>query len=151
MARLRLSAAEAARVCQVTPRQLIYWTRKGLVRPATDSDRDYDVLALEKVIRIRQELEKGHSLEKAAQLAQREMSAISADVDRLAGLGAAELEEELGPPVAGPRQRARGPGAQSARPRDPPHHGGPRRREDRARRTAGARARRDRAPRDRHA
>lgn len=96
MARLRLSAAEAARVCQVTPRQLIYWTRKGLVRPATDSDRDYDVLALEKVIRIRQELEKGHSLEKAAQLAQREMTAISADVDRLAGLGAAELEEELG-------------------------------------------------------
>jgi DNA-binding transcriptional MerR regulator len=29
LARLRLSAAEAARVCNVTPRQLIYWTKKA--------------------------------------------------------------------------------------------------------------------------
>jgi len=38
ISRLRLSAAEAARVCAVTPRQLIYWTRKGLVRPAGDGE-----------------------------------------------------------------------------------------------------------------
>jgi len=42
ISRLRLSAAEAARVCRVTPRQLIYWTKKGLVRPSTDSEHDYD-------------------------------------------------------------------------------------------------------------
>src|SRR6266853_1071214 len=36
--RLRLSAAEAARVCNVTPRQLIYWTKKGLVKPSTNDD-----------------------------------------------------------------------------------------------------------------
>jgi hypothetical protein len=57
LARLRLSAAEAARVCNVTPRQLIYWTKKGLVKPSTDGDHDYDVFAMEKVIRIRQALE----------------------------------------------------------------------------------------------
>lgn len=95
IARLRLSAAEAARVCRVTPRQLIYWTKKGLVRPSADGDGDYDVLAMEKVIRIRQALEKGYSLEKAAQMVQREMTALSSEVERLNGLGADELEAEL--------------------------------------------------------
>src|SRR5213076_2133856 len=78
LARLRLSAAEAARVCNVTPRQLIYWTKKGLVKPSSNGDHDYDVFAMEKVIRIRQALEKGHSLEKAAQLVQREMGTLQA-------------------------------------------------------------------------
>src|SRR5256885_14279044 len=54
LGRLRLSAAEAARVCNVTPRQLIYWTKKGLVKPSVDGEHDYDVYAMEKVIRIRQ-------------------------------------------------------------------------------------------------
>src|SRR6266513_1132467 len=53
LARLRLSAAEAARVCNVTPRQLIYWTKKGLVKSSADGDHDYDVYAMEKVIRSR--------------------------------------------------------------------------------------------------
>src|SRR6266516_5223146 len=73
LSRLRLSAAEAARVCNVTPRQLIYWTKKGLVKPSTDGDHDYDVFAMEKVIRIRQALEKGQSLEKAAQVVARDL------------------------------------------------------------------------------
>ena len=95
ISRLRLSAAEAARVCQVTPRQLIYWTKKGLVRPSPESDHDYDILALEKVIRIRQALAKGHSLERAAAIVQREMDQLAGDADRLAGLGPEELEGEL--------------------------------------------------------
>ena len=95
VARLRLSAAEAARVCRVTPRQLIYWTRKGLVRPSSDSERDYDVFAMEKVIRIRQALEKGHSLEKAAAVVEREMKALAADIQRLEAMNADDLEEEL--------------------------------------------------------
>lgn len=95
ISRLRLSAAEAARVCQVTPRQLIYWTKKGLVRPSADGDHDYDVFAMEKVIRIRQALEKGYSLEKAAQIVQREMNTLAAEVERLGSLGADELEAEL--------------------------------------------------------
>lgn len=95
VARLRLSAAEAARVCRVTPRQLIYWTKKGLVRPSPESEHDYDVFAMEKVIRIRQALEKGHSLERAAQIVQREMDQLAADVDRLADLTPEETENEL--------------------------------------------------------
>lgn len=95
ISRLRLSAAEAARVCRVTPRQLIYWTKKGLVRPSTDGDHDYDVFAMEKVIRIRQALEKGYSLEKAAQIVQREMNGLAAEVERLGSMPADELEGEL--------------------------------------------------------
>ncbi len=95
ISRLRLSAAEAARVCKVTPRQLIYWTKKGLVRPSADGDHDYDVFAMEKVIRIRQALEKGYSLEKAAQIVQRELNSLAAEIERLGSLGAEELEVEL--------------------------------------------------------
>ncbi len=93
--RLRLSAAEAARVCNVTPRQLIYWTKKGLVKPSTNDDHDYDVFAMEKVIRIRQALEKGYSLEKAAQVVARALAALQAEVKRLEALANEDLEDEL--------------------------------------------------------
>ncbi len=93
--RLRLSAAEAARVCNVTPRQLIYWTKKGLVRPSGDDEHDYDVFAMEKVIRIRQALEKGYSLEKAAQIVQHDIERLSGEVSRLEGMDAEDLEAEL--------------------------------------------------------
>jgi DNA-binding transcriptional MerR regulator len=93
--RLRLSAAEAARVCNVTPRQLIYWTKKGLVKPSTNDDHDYDVFAMEKVIRIRQALEKGYSLEKAAQVVARDLGALQQEVKRLEALANEELEDEL--------------------------------------------------------
>jgi DNA-binding transcriptional MerR regulator len=93
--RLRLSAAEAARVCNVTPRQLIYWTKKGLVKPSTNDDHDYDVFAMEKVIRIRQALEKGYSLEKAAQVVARDLAALQTEVKRLEGLANEDLEDEL--------------------------------------------------------
>jgi len=95
LGRLRLSAAEAARVCNVTPRQLIYWTKKGLVKPSADGEHDYDVYAMEKVIRIRQALEKGHSLEKAAQVVQREMGALQAEARRLDEMAPDALEDEL--------------------------------------------------------
>ena len=93
--RLRLSAAEAARVCNVTPRQLIYWTKKGLVKPSTSDDHDYDVFAMEKVIRIRQALEKGYSLEKAAQVVARDLGALQSEVKRLESMAAEDLEDEL--------------------------------------------------------
>ena len=93
--RLRLSAAEAARVCNVTPRQLIYWTKKGLVKPSTNDDHDYDVFAMEKVIRIRQALEKGYSLEKAAQVVARDLGALQSEVKRLQSMAAEDLEDEL--------------------------------------------------------
>ncbi len=95
LSRLRLSAAEAARVCRVTPRQLIYWSKKGLVRPSPDSEHDYDVFAMEKVIRIRQALDKGHSLERAAQIVQRDMDQLTSDIARLERLAPEEMENEL--------------------------------------------------------
>ena len=93
--RLRLSAAEAARVCNVTPRQLIYWTKKGLVKSSPRDDHDYDVFAMEKVIRIRQALEKGYSLEKAAQVVARDLAVLQGEVKRIESLGSQDLEEEL--------------------------------------------------------
>ena len=93
--RLRLSAAEAARVCNVTPRQLIYWTKKGLVKPSTNDDHDYDVFAMEKVIRIRQALEKGYSLEKAAQVVARDLAGLQTEVKRLEAMANEDLEDEL--------------------------------------------------------
>jgi DNA-binding transcriptional MerR regulator len=95
LSRLRLSAAEAARVCNVTPRQLIYWTKKGLVKPSADGEHDYDVYAMEKVIRIRQALAKGYSLEKAAQLVQRDLNSLQSDANRLDDLPPEDLEGEL--------------------------------------------------------
>ncbi len=114
LSRLRLSAAEAARVCNVTPRQLIYWTKKGLVKPSVEGEHDYqkargsgasstdraepgsyDVYAMEKVIRIRQALAKGYSLEKAAQLVQRDIAALQSDAKRLDEMTPEELEAEL--------------------------------------------------------
>ena len=93
--RLRLSAAEAARVCNVTPRQLIYWTKKGIIKASPHDEHDYDIFAMEKVIRIRQALEKGYSLEKGAQLVEREMTAQRTELDRLSGVTAEDLEDEL--------------------------------------------------------
>src|SRR3982074_1080326 len=95
LSRLRLSAAEAARVCNVTPRQLIYWTKKGLVKPSADGEHDYDVYAMEKVIRIRQALEKGHSLEKAAQVGHGKRAAPQAEARRLDEMTPDTLEDEL--------------------------------------------------------
>src|SRR5258705_13244041 len=95
LSRLRLSAAEAARVCNVTPRQLIYCTKKGLVKPSADGEHDYDVYAMEKVIRIRQALAKGSSLEKAAQLVQRDLNSLQSDAKRLDDLPPEDLEGEL--------------------------------------------------------
>ena len=95
LSRLRLSAAEAARVCNVTPRQLIYWTKKGLVKASANGDHDYDVYAMERVIRIRQALAKGYSLEKSAQLVQRDLNNLQSDVKRLDDLPSEDLEDEL--------------------------------------------------------
>jgi DNA-binding transcriptional MerR regulator len=95
LSRLRLSAAEAARVCNVTPRQLIYWTKKGLVKASPEGEHDYDVYAMEKVIRIRQALAKGYSLEKAASLVQRDINGLQGEMKRLDDLGPEDLEDEL--------------------------------------------------------
>ena len=95
LGRLSLSAAEAARVSGITPRQLIYWTRKGFIRTTGPAERDYDVAALERAIHIRRALEAGHSLEVAARLVEREIALRDAELARLAVLDGDDLEVEL--------------------------------------------------------
>jgi DNA-binding transcriptional MerR regulator len=65
------------------------------VKPSTNGDHDYDVYAMEKVIRIRQALERGHSLEKAAQMVQRDMAGLQAEAKRLDEMSPDALEDEL--------------------------------------------------------
>jgi DNA-binding transcriptional MerR regulator len=50
---------------------------------------------MEKVIRIRQALAKGYSLEKAAQLVHRDLSSLQADMKRLDDMPSEDLEDEL--------------------------------------------------------
>lgn len=95
LGRLRLSAAEAARVCGVTPRQLIYWTKKGLIRPSRDGQDDYDIHALEKVIRVRRALGQGLSLERAGQHVEHELAQQAAELERLVAMDGETLEGEL--------------------------------------------------------
>ena len=50
MERLRLGIGQAAALCDVSIRQLSYWTDKGIITPVDEEkNRSYDYMALEKV------------------------------------------------------------------------------------------------------
>ena len=64
--RLRLGIGQAASLCDVSIRQLSYWTDKGIITPIDEEkNRSYDYAALEKVALIKQALDQGYSLEGA--------------------------------------------------------------------------------------
>ena len=66
MERLRLGIGQAAALCDVSIRQLSYWTDKGIITPVDEEkNRCYDFIALEKVALIKQALDQGYSLEGA--------------------------------------------------------------------------------------
>ena len=66
MERLRLGIGQAASLCDVSIRQLSYWTDKGIIIPVDEEkNRSYDFLSLEKVALIKQALDQGYSLEGA--------------------------------------------------------------------------------------
>ena len=66
MERLRLGIGQAASLCDVSIRQLSYWTDKGIITPIDEEkNRSYDFMALEKVALIKQALDQGYSLEGA--------------------------------------------------------------------------------------
>jgi DNA-binding transcriptional MerR regulator len=66
ISRLRLGIGQAASLCDVSIRQLSYWTDKGIITPVDeDKNRSYDYAALEKVALIKQALDQGYSLEGA--------------------------------------------------------------------------------------
>ncbi|HOF88684.1 MAG TPA: MerR family transcriptional regulator [Armatimonadota bacterium] len=66
VSRLRLGIGQAASLCNVSIRQLSYWTDKGIITPVDEEkNRCYDYAALEKVALIKQALDQGFSLEGA--------------------------------------------------------------------------------------
>jgi len=77
LGRLRLTTGRAARVCGVTRRQLCYWTDQGIIEavsPEGEADGDveegsqrvYDCAALRKVLLLKQSLERGWGVRRAA-------------------------------------------------------------------------------------
>jgi DNA-binding transcriptional MerR regulator len=95
---LKLTTGKAAEFCDISRRQLCYWTDKGIIETVEgdlDSDdgsedgtrRVYDFTALRKVLLIKQLLEQGRGLKRATRevesyLQQVEDEELEADADR---------------------------------------------------------------------
>lgn len=66
VSRLRLGIGQAAALCDVSIRQLSYWSDKGIIVPIEEEkNRSYDYNAIEKIALIKQALDLGFSLEGA--------------------------------------------------------------------------------------
>jgi DNA-binding transcriptional MerR regulator len=79
--RLVLSAGKAAELCGISRRQLCYWTDKGVVEAVGEDEasaaprRAYTLAALYRVTLIKREIDRGHSLHRAAQEVDRRLGA----------------------------------------------------------------------------
>ncbi|MHB1417704.1 MAG: MerR family transcriptional regulator, partial [Chloroflexota bacterium] len=62
-AKVDFSTEQVARMCGVSRRQLAYWAHKGII----PSEEGYPLAAVEKVLLIRKELDKGSTLRQAVQ------------------------------------------------------------------------------------
>lgn len=92
--RLRLGIGQAAALCDVSIRQLSYWTDKGIITPVDEEkNRSYDYMALEKVALIKQALDQGYSLEGAVAEADSFMKRRDLERQRLATMPDTELEQ----------------------------------------------------------
>lgn len=74
--RLNLSSGKAAELCQISRRQLTYWTEKGIISTITDNNApleeerySYDYTAIKRILRIKQHLRPGCGLMRAARIA----------------------------------------------------------------------------------
>ncbi|HOF89148.1 MAG TPA: MerR family transcriptional regulator [Armatimonadota bacterium] len=95
---LKLTTGKAAEFCDISRRQLCYWTDKGIIETLEGDGeleeqgedgarRVYDFTALRKVLLIKQLLEQGRGLKRATRevesyLQQREDEELEADADR---------------------------------------------------------------------
>jgi len=70
--RLELTKAQVARLTGLTRRQIIYWSSKGMI--GDPNRRTFDGPAIEKVVLIKEELQRGRSLQEAAREAERAIS-----------------------------------------------------------------------------
>ncbi len=92
--RLRLGIGQAAALCDVSIRQLSYWTDKGIITPVDeDKNRSYDYLALEKVALIKQALDQGYSLEGAVAEADAFLKRREVERQRIEAMPDSELEQ----------------------------------------------------------
>ncbi|MHB9024297.1 MAG: MerR family transcriptional regulator [Armatimonadota bacterium] len=93
---LQLTTGKAAEFCDISRRQLCYWTDKGIVETVEGNDesmseegarRVYDFSALKRVLLIKQLLEQGRGLKRATRevesyLQQQDDESLRADADR---------------------------------------------------------------------
>ncbi len=94
MERLRLGIGQAAALCDVSIRQLSYWTDKNIIQPVDDEkNRCYDYGALEKVALIKQALDQGYSLEGAVAEADAFIKRRDQERSRIEGMPDGELEQ----------------------------------------------------------
>lgn len=94
VSRLRLGIGQAAALCNVSIRQLSYWTDKGIITPVDEEkNRCYDYAALEKVALIKQALDQGFSLEGAVAEADAFMRRRDQERKRIDSMPDAELEQ----------------------------------------------------------
>jgi DNA-binding transcriptional MerR regulator len=92
--RLRLGIGQAASLCDVSIRQLSYWTDKGIITPVDEEkNRCYDYISLEKVALIKQALDQGYSLEGAVAEADGFLKRRDQERERVDGMPDAELEQ----------------------------------------------------------
>jgi len=92
--RLRLGIGQAAALCDVSIRQLSYWTDKGIITPVDEEkNRSYDYGALERVALIKQALDQGYSLEGASAEAENFIKRRDQERLRLMAMPDAELEQ----------------------------------------------------------
>lgn len=94
IARLRLGIGQAADLCDVSIRQLSYWTDKGIITPVDEEkNRSYDYAELEKVALIKQALDQGYSLEGAVAEAEAFVKRRDQERKRLETMPDAEIEQ----------------------------------------------------------
>jgi DNA-binding transcriptional MerR regulator len=94
VSRLRLGIGQAAALCNVSIRQLSYWTDKGIIVPIDEEkNRSYDYTALEKVALIKQALDQGFSLEGAVAEADSFMRRRDQERKRIETMPDTELEQ----------------------------------------------------------
>lgn len=92
--RLRLGIGQAAALCDVSIRQLSYWTDKGIIIPVDEEkNRCYDYGALERVALIKQALDQGYSLEGAAAEAENFLKRRDQERQRLEQMPDTDLEQ----------------------------------------------------------
>lgn len=94
MERLRLGIGQAAALCDVSIRQLSYWTDKGIITPVDEEkNRCYDFAALEKVVLIKQALDQGYSLEGAVAEAEAFLKRRDQERQRIEDMSDFEIEQ----------------------------------------------------------